>query len=69
MLVLSRRPGQKFVLPDLGLTVTVLTARGGSVRLGIEAPPRVKVVREELLARDLVAAGTATSQRPRVRGR
>ena len=50
MLVLSRRVNQQIVLPGLGITVTVVAIKGGAVRIGIEAPPDVSVVREELLA-------------------
>jgi carbon storage regulator len=49
MLVLSRRVNDRIVLPDLGITVVVLDVKGGRARLGIEAPPEVAVVREELL--------------------
>jgi carbon storage regulator len=52
MLVLSRRVSEKLVLPELGLTITVLAVKGGAVRLGIEAPTQVTVLREELLQRD-----------------
>ena len=55
MLVLSRKVGEQFVLPDLGITVKVVAVRGGQVRLGIVAPPGVAVLREEL-ARRLAAA-------------
>jgi carbon storage regulator CsrA len=59
VLVLSRRPGEKIVLPDLGVTVEVVAIKGGVVRLGITAPPDVKVMREELLER---AAAPAVRQ-------
>ena len=49
MLVLTRRVNEKVVLPSLGVTVLVLSASRGAVRLGIEAPAEVKVFREELL--------------------
>jgi carbon storage regulator len=52
MLVLSRRATQKLVLPELGLTITVLAIKGEAVRIGIDAPPQVTVLREELLQRD-----------------
>ncbi len=48
MLVLSRRPNEKIVLPTINTTVQVVSIRPGLVRLGIEAPPEVTVVREEL---------------------
>lgn len=47
MLVLTRGPGQSVVL-GRDIVVTVLAARGASVRLGIEAPPGVPVRRAEL---------------------
>lgn len=47
MLVLARGQGQSVVLDDR-IVVTVLAARGGSVRLGIEAPREVGVRRGEL---------------------
>lgn len=50
MLILSRRPGQHVVFPELGISVGVLDNRGSKVRLGIKAPDWVHVVREELLS-------------------
>src|SRR5262249_43867360 len=50
MLVLSRRIHEKIVIPCIGASVQVLSIRSGVVRIGIEAPPHVSVVREELLA-------------------
>ena len=49
MLVLSRRLREKVVLPNLNVTVQVVALRRGVVRLGIEAPPDVTVLREELV--------------------
>jgi carbon storage regulator CsrA len=48
MLVLSRRPNEKIVFPSLGITIQVAEIKKGRVRLGIEAPPEVKVLRDEL---------------------
>jgi len=50
MLVLSRRIGEKICIGN-GIVVTVVGARGGSVRLGIDAPPKVSVDRKEVRAR------------------
>jgi two-component system, OmpR family, response regulator len=50
MLVLSRRPNQKIVFPASEIAVQVLSIKPGAVRLGIEAPPEVEVLREELAA-------------------
>jgi carbon storage regulator CsrA len=51
MLVLSRRLNQKVVLPGLNVTLQVVSIKPGVVRLGIEAPPEVQVLRAELLGR------------------
>lgn len=47
MLVLSRGQGQSVVLDDR-IVITVLAAREGLVRLGVEAPREVGVRRGEL---------------------
>jgi carbon storage regulator len=49
MLVLSRRPSERIVFPDLNITVEVTSVKGRVVRLGITAPTRVTVFREEVL--------------------
>jgi carbon storage regulator len=49
MLVLTRRPGEAIVLPELGVTLRVLSVKGRCVRVGVEAPRRVAVLREELV--------------------
>lgn len=48
MLILSRRPGDA-ILIDGGIRVVVLANEGGTVRLGIEAPDSVGIVREEIV--------------------
>jgi carbon storage regulator len=48
MLVLSRKPGERLVLPHLEVAVTVLAVEGKAVRLGIAAPEAVAVYREEV---------------------
>ena len=49
MLVLSRRCRESVVLPADGVTIRVLEIRANRVRLGIEAPSGVSVLRGELL--------------------
>jgi carbon storage regulator CsrA len=49
MLVLSRRLKEKIYIPSIGTIVQVVAIEGRTVRLGIKAPPKVKVLREELL--------------------
>ncbi len=47
MLVLSRKVGERILIGDQ-VTVTVVRITGGGVRLGIEAPVEMAVIREEL---------------------
>jgi carbon storage regulator len=49
MLVLSRKVGQRIRIGE-AVTITVVRITGGGVRLGIEAPADLSVIREELLA-------------------
>ncbi len=49
MLVLSRKTGERIVI-DGKITITVVQARHGRVRLGIEAPPGIPVWRTEVVA-------------------
>jgi len=51
MLVLSRKIGEKIVVPACGLTITVVAVKGGRVRLGIAAPEDIRVDREEVWQR------------------
>ncbi len=47
MLVLSRKVGERIWIGD-NISVTVVRITGGGVRIGIEAPSELPVVREEL---------------------
>jgi len=51
MLVLTRRLKERIVFPSIPAEIQVLGIKGGQVRLGIEAPPQISVVREELTDR------------------
>jgi len=48
MLVLSRREAEKVLFPALGITVEVTRVQGKTVRLGIDAPHEIRIVRGEL---------------------
>ena len=50
MLVLTRRPGEKVVVGD-GITVTVVEVTGNKVRVGIDAPDQVRMLRGEFACR------------------
>jgi carbon storage regulator len=47
MLVLSRKPGEKIMIGG-GITLTVLEVIGNRIKLGVEAPSHVRVLRAEL---------------------
>lgn len=47
MLILSRKPGDA-ILIDGGIRIVVIAADSGNVRIGIEAPSSVGIVREEI---------------------
>ena len=47
MLVLTRKVGEKIQIGD-DITILIMEVKGKQVRLGIEAPPAVKVHREEI---------------------
>ena len=48
MLVLSRKVGESILISDTIRVTVVQSAKNGRIRLGIEAPPEVIVLREEL---------------------
>ena len=48
MLMLTRRQNQKVLFPHLGITVEVVEVSGKTVRMGIDAPREIKILREEL---------------------
>ena len=59
MLVLTRRAGES-ILIDGGIRVRVLKANGSRVRIGIEAPDDVRIVREK--AGDAPAIGARVDE-------
>lgn len=65
MLVLSRKVGERILIGDK-IAVTVVTVNGNRVRLGIDAPADLTVVREELAQRssDEPATSSSSPQEP-----
>lgn len=57
MLVLSRRESERIRLGD-SIVVTVVRVAGDKVRLGIEAPSDVVVLREELVPQTALMLAT-----------
>jgi carbon storage regulator len=49
MLIITRRPGEKIMIGD-DVVVEVMEVSGSSVRVGIAAPKRIPVYREEIWA-------------------
>ena len=68
MLVLSRKETQRIRLGD-SIVVTIVKISGDKVRVGIEAPADVLVLRDELEARsDAATTAPASEARPLVAG-
>lgn len=55
MLVLSRRPQQKVLFPNLGVSVEIVSVQGQVVRIGVNAPRDVAVWREEIAPKGEIA--------------
>ena len=51
MLVLSRKIGEQILIPELNITLTVLSAGPNRVQLGIKAPRTVNITRPEIAER------------------
>ncbi len=49
MLVLSRKPGERILIGDK-IAITVVRIAPGIVRIGVEAPEELPILREELVA-------------------
>lgn len=60
MLSLARRPGQKIRIGD-DIVLVVREIRGRQVKIGIEAPPHVRVLRQEIYE-ELKEANRAAAQ-------
>ena len=47
MLILTRKVGESIVIDDR-ITIKVVESKGGQIRLGIQAPPELRILREEI---------------------
>lgn len=54
MLVVTRRKGEKILIPELGVEITIVDLEPGRARVGVKAPDTVVVLREELLKNRVV---------------
>jgi len=48
MLVLTRKVAQKIIIGDELIIITILENKDGNVKIGIEAPKEMKILREEI---------------------
>lgn len=62
MLVLSRKIGEKILIGDQ-IAVTVVRVSQGTVRIGVEAPNDMAIVREEIRGEPKPAASPARRKR------
>jgi carbon storage regulator len=60
MLVLSRKVGEEIII-DGDIRVSIVRVRGNRVRIGIQAPPDARILREELASS---ALGSNSSPQP-----
>lgn len=61
MLVLTRKNQQQIHIGD-NITITILQVKGQAVRVGIEAPRDVRVLRAELPVEEMLAADDSTTK-------
>jgi len=61
MLVLSRRKSEQIRIGD-EILIKVIDVKGGTVRIGIDAPPEIPIIRSELLP-DMVPGRASTGRR------
>jgi carbon storage regulator len=66
MLVLTRKVGQTIVI-DGGIRLTITAIRGKQIRVALDAPREVAILRDEL-PRRIVSGPEPTAQGPRYRG-
>lgn len=62
MLILSRKPGDAIVIGD-GIRIVVLESDRRGVRLGIEAPSHVSILREEIV--EAIASENRSANAPK----
>jgi carbon storage regulator len=61
MLVLSRKPGERILIGDQ-VAITIVRIGPNTVRLGIDAPRDMNIVREELCAESVAEVELAANR-------
>jgi two-component system, OmpR family, response regulator len=51
MLVLARQLNERIIMPTVQATIEIVAIKPGGVRLGIDAPPEITILREEVFQR------------------
>ena len=64
MLVLSRKPGERILIGD-NISITVVRIAPGIVRIGVEAPDGLPILREELTTGSQLSADAVPSRATR----
>lgn len=62
MLVLSRKPGERILIGD-NVAVTIVRIGPNTVRVGIDAPRDMNIVREELKVHPTLVTGRLCGER------
>ncbi|MCA9140312.1 MAG: response regulator [Planctomycetales bacterium] len=67
MLVLSRKPEQTIRFPNLGITIDILQVNGKTVKIGVDAPRDIAVLRGEIVQAEkkLTASKSESSEKSR----
>ncbi|MDR0502417.1 MAG: carbon storage regulator CsrA [Treponema sp.] len=68
MLILSRKLNEKVIIGD-DITISIIEVRGDQVRIGIDAPKKIKVFRQEVfeaIKEENKAASVSASVIPKV---
>lgn len=64
MLVLTRREHEEILIPGLGIKLHVVSIQGSKVKIGIDAPQKVKIVRGELVSNSAMTQSTQDDPKP-----
>ncbi len=64
MLVLSRKKDESIVIEiEQGINIKILEVKGDNVKIGIDAPPHIRVFREEVIKK--IAQENLAANKPR----
>jgi len=65
MLILSRKVNEKVVIGD-DISVSIIEIRGDQVRIGIDAPKKIKVFRQEVFDAIMDENKAASKSKPEI---